>query len=112
MARPGPKTLAERTGEEIKTLKIMVTMSQYRFVMRHPMSASAFIRGLIDTAIKWREAEKSGADLSSFDLLKLSKWEVQRLIADGELSPEVDWEAWFDSYIDIAGIAERDDKED
>ena len=47
--KPGPKTLAEMTGEPTEMVKIMVTETQKQHVSNQGMSLAAYLRKLIDT---------------------------------------------------------------
>jgi hypothetical protein len=45
--KPGPKSLSERYGEETRTLKILITKSQYDYLMSQQTSAASYVRYII-----------------------------------------------------------------
>ena len=47
-ARPGPKSLQEKTGEETTMIKIMVTLPQKDYLSGQDVSTAEYIRSLVD----------------------------------------------------------------
>ena len=80
--KPGPKTLAEKSGEETRQLKILITQSQYDFLMSQDRSASSFVRYMIEGARKAQKLMAQGVspdDLPTSEILEQAHEEQDRL---------------------------------
>ena len=53
----GRKSLSERTGEDTVQIKVLITRSQYEFVMAQPDGAASFIRYAIEAIREYRVRE-------------------------------------------------------
>ena len=70
-SKPGPKSLAERYGEETVSVKVIITKSQHEYIMGRANSASSFIRYLIEISMLVRGEELKGVNLESYNVKEL-----------------------------------------
>jgi hypothetical protein len=57
--------LSEQTGEETRQIKVLLTQSQYDYVMSQPEGASSYIRYLIELSKAVRQRSEEGEDAVS-----------------------------------------------
>ena len=80
--RPGPKSLEEKTGEESKMVKVLVTASQYEYLMSRDIPASAYLRKLLatDMVISRADGIETGANVEALEGLELILKSLQKYV--------------------------------